>query len=145
MNAQGAEIPTAWLLLVPFVNYYWYWKYSQGAEHVTNGKLSAPLTFIMLLFISVIGMAVVQSELNKVSGSAPIGMSPQEQSYASQPTADAFAPQSPIAPAASSSETFAPSTAPAAFAPPAEPVAPAVPQDPQFPSGPIAPPSNPIS
>ena len=37
MNARGATIPTAWLILVPFVNIWWMWKYCEGVEHVTGG------------------------------------------------------------------------------------------------------------
>ncbi len=25
MNARGAQIPTAWLLIIPIVNIYWLW------------------------------------------------------------------------------------------------------------------------
>jgi hypothetical protein len=32
MNARGAAIPTAWLLIVPFVNVYWMWRYAAGVE-----------------------------------------------------------------------------------------------------------------
>ena len=27
MNATGADIPTAWLLIVPIANIYWLWKW----------------------------------------------------------------------------------------------------------------------
>ncbi|GAI30384.1 unnamed protein product, partial [marine sediment metagenome] len=36
MNAKGAQIPTAWLIIIPFVNIWWYWKFCEGVELVTN-------------------------------------------------------------------------------------------------------------
>ena len=67
MNSQGAQIPTAWLIIIPFVNIYWQWKFSVGVQTVTNKEMSAPVTFILLYLISIIGMAIVQSTLNKVT------------------------------------------------------------------------------
>ncbi|MCB1189093.1 MAG: DUF4234 domain-containing protein [Leptospiraceae bacterium] len=67
MNAKGAEIPTAWLLILPFINFYWYWKYSEGVEKVTKSEVSAAIVFVLLLLLGPIGMAVVQNYFNKVS------------------------------------------------------------------------------
>lgn len=67
MNSRGADIPTAWLLIIPFVNLYWLWKYSRGVEKVTKGGSSGVSTFLLLLFLSVIGMAITQSAFNKVT------------------------------------------------------------------------------
>lgn len=67
MNSLGANIPTAWLLIVPLVNIYWIWKYSEGVEKVTNSKLPTVLGFILLYLLSIVGMAIVQSEFNKVA------------------------------------------------------------------------------
>jgi hypothetical protein len=67
MNSQGAQIPTAWLLIVPIANLYWLWKYSEGVSQVTNNKLSAPVAFILLWVLSIVGMAVIQSSFNDVA------------------------------------------------------------------------------
>lgn len=64
----GADIPTAWLLIVPIANLYWLWKWSQGVEHVTRGASSAGLTFVMVLIVNqffFIGSGIVQGSLNK--------------------------------------------------------------------------------
>ena len=69
MVAKGAEIPTAWLLIVPFANIWWEWKYSQGVEHVTKGSqspMSAPIAFLMIMALGAIGMAIIQSTYNKL-------------------------------------------------------------------------------
>jgi hypothetical protein len=71
LNRQGANIPTAWLLIVPLANLYWIWKYSEGVEQVSKGKITAILTLILLLLLSIVGMAILQGEFNKLgAGSA---------------------------------------------------------------------------
>lgn len=64
MNALGAQIPTAWLLIIPFVNLWWLWKYSEGVDHVSRGKMSSALAFILLFLLGPIGMAILQSTYN---------------------------------------------------------------------------------
>jgi len=64
MVSMGADIPTAWLLIVPIASIYWYWKWCQGVEKVTNGKLSAPVAFLLSLILGIIGMAIIQSTFN---------------------------------------------------------------------------------
>ncbi len=66
MNARGATIPTAWLIIVPLVNIWWLWKYSEGVDHVTGGKMSGVLAFILLFLLGNIGGAIVQDSFNKV-------------------------------------------------------------------------------
>lgn len=65
MVRQGADIPTAWLLIVPVANIYWLWKWAGGVEHVTRGKASQAIAFIMIFLLDVIGMAIVQSWFNQ--------------------------------------------------------------------------------
>lgn len=66
LNRLGASIPTAWLLIVPLANLYWVWKYAEGVEQVSGGRISAVLTLILLLLLSIVGMAILQSEFNKL-------------------------------------------------------------------------------
>jgi Domain of unknown function (DUF4234) len=65
MVRVGADIPTAWLLIVPIASIYWSWKWAGGVEHVTRGKLSQVITFILMILLGVIGMAIIQAEFNK--------------------------------------------------------------------------------
>jgi len=67
MNTRGAAIPTALLLLIPFANLYWLWKFSKGVEHVTNGRMSAAAGFLLCLFLEIIGFAIIQAQLNEVA------------------------------------------------------------------------------
>jgi hypothetical protein len=67
MNAQGANIPTAWLMIVPVVGIWWSWKFAGGVEHVTRGKTSQVIAFILMAVLGVIGMAIIQDAFNKVA------------------------------------------------------------------------------
>ncbi len=67
MNSQGANIPTAWLLIVPVISIWWMWKYAGGVEHVTRGKSSQVIAFILMFVLGVIGMAIIQDAFNKVA------------------------------------------------------------------------------
>jgi hypothetical protein len=107
MNKLGASIPTAWLLIIPFANLYWLWCYSQGVEKVTGGKLSGILAFVLLFLLGVIGMAIVQSEFNKVGAVPATAAAPawQPPTQPGQPLPDnsfggPVAPTPPVAPQA---------------------------------------------
>lgn len=81
MNEKGAKIPTAWLIIIPFVNIWWLWKYSEGVGQVTNNSMSATTAFILLFLLglvglTVVGMAIVQNELNKLAAGAPAPAAP---------------------------------------------------------------------
>lgn len=70
----GADIPTAWLLIIPIANIYWLWKYSVGVEKVTNEKMSSIVALLLLWFLGVIGMMIIQSEFNKLATNNGTGM-----------------------------------------------------------------------
>lgn len=71
MNARGASIPTAFLIVIPFANIYWMWKYAEGVEIVTDRRMSGPVAFLVLWLLSFIGMAILQSEFNRVDRLLP--------------------------------------------------------------------------
>jgi len=72
MNSSGAEIPTAWWLIVPIANIWWLWKYSEGVDQITKGKYSAGVSFLLLFLLSVIGQAIIQTEFNNIAGGKPV-------------------------------------------------------------------------
>ena len=71
MNRRGAQIPTAWLIIIPIVNIWWIWKYSEAVAKETNEDLSTIISFLLLFLLGVIGMMIVQHEFNK-GGSQPV-------------------------------------------------------------------------
>src|SRR5690348_3347878 len=77
MVRSGADIPTAWLLIVPIANIYWQWKWAGGVEHVTRGKMSQVIAFILMFVLGIIGMAIIQSSLNKAVDEGVPGAMPQ--------------------------------------------------------------------
>ncbi len=68
MKVLGASIPTAWLLIIPFANFYWLWVYSEGVETVTKKKTGHLESFLLLFFLGVIGMAIIQNKFNQQVG-----------------------------------------------------------------------------
>src|SRR5712664_522290 len=72
MVKAGAQIPTSWLLIVPIVSIWWMWKWAGGVEHVTKGKSSQAVTFILVFLLSIIGMAIVQDGFNKSANAAQL-------------------------------------------------------------------------
>jgi hypothetical protein len=99
MNKLGAQIPTAWLIIIPFVNIWWLWKYSEGVEKVTNGKLSGILAFILQFLLSIVGMAIIQNEYNQVGGA------PAPAAAADPAPMPNMTPQQPPAPAQSTMQS----------------------------------------
>lgn len=65
LNVRGADVPTAWLQVVPLVNLWWLWRYCGGVEIATEGQTSQVLAFVLLLLLPGIGMAVLQSGYNR--------------------------------------------------------------------------------
>ena len=69
MNASGTQIPTAWLIIIPIVSIWWMWKFSEGIDQVTQGRMTGPVAFLLLFFIGMIGGAIIQDSLNKIAAS----------------------------------------------------------------------------
>ncbi len=75
MVRKGADIPTTWLIIVPIVQLWYYWKWSAGVNFVTK-KLDAILVFILILLLGSIGFAIVQDSFNSVADE-PVAPAPQ--------------------------------------------------------------------
>jgi len=67
MNTKGAQIPTAWLLIIPLVNIWWCWRFCEGVELITNKGMQTVIAFLLLWLLGIIGIAIIQNELNKVA------------------------------------------------------------------------------
>jgi hypothetical protein len=62
----SAEIPTAWLLILPIANLYFIYKYCKGFSTYVKRDNNTILWFILYVLAGII-MPVVQSELNKIA------------------------------------------------------------------------------
>jgi len=67
MNELGAEIPTAWLLIIPIANLYWTYKYCEGFATKVKKDNKTILWFLLFIIVGIIMPAIVQSELNKLA------------------------------------------------------------------------------
>ena len=67
MNALGASIPTSWLLLVPFVSLYYYYKYCEGYSTYIKRDNNTILWFLVAMIAGIVLPAIVQADLNKIA------------------------------------------------------------------------------
>lgn len=110
MNKRGATIPTAWLIIIPIVNIWWMWKYSEGVDKETHGALSTVISFLLLFLLGVIGMMIIQHEFNKggetsavpqaAGPAAPVAPIPPEAVTTPVEPAQVAVPEQPSAPTA---------------------------------------------
>ncbi len=69
----GAAIPTAFLMIIPIINIYFFYKYSVGfARFVKHLSEADQLSYVIMLttlfvVIPIVAMLVVQYELNKIT------------------------------------------------------------------------------
>lgn len=101
MVRAGADVPTTWLVIIPLVNLYYYYKFSMGSEKVTDGKLNGLLMFVLYLVFSYIAMILIQLEFNKLAESG--GPAMQGATAGPQPVAPADASGVPAPEVASAS------------------------------------------
>lgn len=67
-NKNGAHIPTAWLIIIPFANLYFCYKLAQAfAVQVLNNKSLTLPYFLLIPFLNPIGVLIYQAHMNKVS------------------------------------------------------------------------------
>lgn len=64
MKCLGAYIPTAFLVVVPFANCYFWYQYSKAFTHYIKKDGEPVAYFLLLLLLPVIGMFVVQAIIN---------------------------------------------------------------------------------
>jgi len=70
MVAAGAEIPTMWLIWIPFVSVYWLWKLSVGVGVATGGKTEGTTAFLLAYLLGGIGYAILQSGFNEANAAS---------------------------------------------------------------------------
>lgn len=85
----------AFVAVVP-ITFYWFFKFSKGVNHYTNGEMNTAMTFILLWLLRFIGIAVIQDKFNDMlhSGMQPINQTP---GYPANPSAaPQYASQPPV-------------------------------------------------
>lgn len=62
----GYDVPTRWMLIIPFANIYWLWCYSKAVEEATGGQNTQLVYFIVQMLLGAIGQAIIQNDFNRV-------------------------------------------------------------------------------
>ncbi len=77
MNSElDANIPTAWLIIIPIANIYWLYKYTEGFVTKAKGDTDTGLWFILFWLVGGIIMPyVVQRELNTLADNPELVLS----------------------------------------------------------------------
>ncbi len=65
MVVRGADIPSAWWLVVPIANLFWLWKWAAGVEYVSIGRTSQLGAFLVVVMLGFIGIGIVQNVFNE--------------------------------------------------------------------------------
>lgn len=67
LNRANTQIPTAWLLIIPFANIYFFYKFSEGfCTKVLGNKSQTVAYFLLLVLLFPIGEFVLQHQMNEV-------------------------------------------------------------------------------
>ena len=70
-RSYAAGIPTAWIILVPFVGaLYFMWKWSEGAEKATG--TSGITVFLLMALLPIVGIPVMVSKFNDARPAMPL-------------------------------------------------------------------------
>ena len=65
LNESGAKIPTAWLLIIPLVQIYFFYKFAEGYCAVMFKDQSQTVAyFLLIMLIFPIGALIMQSKIN---------------------------------------------------------------------------------
>ena len=59
MTELGCKIPTSWLMIIPFVSFYWDWKYSEAVESVSLERYSAGFCFFIIQLKLIIAVILI--------------------------------------------------------------------------------------
>lgn len=66
MKSLGANIPTAWLIIVPIGNVYFLYRYCDGFSEFVRKDRLGPVWFLVAMTIFPVFPVIVQVELNKL-------------------------------------------------------------------------------
>ncbi len=76
INSLGARIPTAWLLIIPIANLYFWYKYCEGFSTQVKKDNNTILWFLLFIVICPVAMILVQIDLNKLAATPAMPTAP---------------------------------------------------------------------
>lgn len=65
MNRAGAQVPTAWLMIVPLANFYFFWQWSQAFADRVQKDNNGLAYFLLVLFLPFLSTLILQYYINK--------------------------------------------------------------------------------
>ena len=68
INSMGGHIPSAWLFFIPFVNFYFLYRFAEAFSiYVLKNKSQAVAYFLLLTLLWPIGTLVCQYNMNEAA------------------------------------------------------------------------------
>jgi hypothetical protein len=64
---MGAVIPTSWLVIIPVVNFYFWYKYVVAFTTFVKRGSDPIVYFLLMILLPIIGIFVIQNEFNKIA------------------------------------------------------------------------------
>ena len=68
INQQGGEIPTFWFAILPFLNFYFDFRYAQDFVRIVKRQSESTgleiAHFVLIVFLPVVAPFVIQNDLN---------------------------------------------------------------------------------
>ena len=74
INSLGAKIPTAWLILIPIVNIYFFYRYAEDFTTFVKKDNNPISWFLLFIIIAPVAMILIQIELNKHATSVRLNL-----------------------------------------------------------------------
>jgi len=64
LNCRGASIPTAFLIIIPVANLYFWYKFAEAFQQQIARESNAIAEFLLMVLLPAIGMFIIQSRIN---------------------------------------------------------------------------------
>lgn len=78
INSLGADIPTAFLIIVPIANLFFFYKYCEGFSVFVKKDNQPILWFLLYVLVAPLAIILIQIELNNLADSAVPSAEPKQ-------------------------------------------------------------------
>ncbi|OGB83784.1 hypothetical protein A3F66_00570 [candidate division TM6 bacterium RIFCSPHIGHO2_12_FULL_32_22] len=71
INSLGGDVPTAWLIIIPIANIYFWYKYANGfvayVEKQPENNTLVLLYTLCFMFLPILNVVIIQTKLNSMA------------------------------------------------------------------------------
>jgi hypothetical protein len=67
LRCRGADMPTAWLLIIPLVHFYFWFRFAKAFTAIIKHGNDYIGYFLLMALLPHVGMFVIQHELNQIA------------------------------------------------------------------------------